>query len=102
MAFGKLFARKKTDEKEHARLYNWHPMGIQCIDITEQLSFNNGCAVDAIWRSKNAKNPAADLQEAIGYLQREFDRVSTFKGLNTEVSDKVLKSLEDALEKAGH
>lgn len=60
----------KPDNVNHPNHYKQHPSGIECIQITEHMSFTLGNAVKYIWRA-DYKNGVEDLQKAIWYLQRE-------------------------------
>jgi hypothetical protein len=54
--------------------YKAHPSGIECIQITEHMSFCLGNAVKYIWRA-DMKGGRNDLEKAIWYLQRELRRL---------------------------
>lgn len=56
---------------ERPKHYNVHPSGIECIQITEHMSFCLGNAVKYIWRA-DQKNGIEDLEKAIWYLRREI------------------------------
>lgn len=62
---------KEVDHPEH---YTDHPSGVECIDITEHMSFNLGNAIKYIWRSDLKSNTLQDLEKAIWYIKREIDR----------------------------
>lgn len=47
---------------------------IECIEVTEQLSYNLGNAVKYVWRHKHKGAPAKDLRKAAWYLRREAER----------------------------
>lgn len=47
--------------------------GIECIDVTEHMSFTIGNVVKYLWRADH-KNGIEDLQKAVWYLQREITR----------------------------
>lgn len=53
--------------------YNQHPSGIECIQITEHMSFMLGNAMKYIWRA-DYKNNIEDLHKAVWYLNREIDK----------------------------
>ena len=61
------------DPVDHPRHYNIHPSGIECIEITEHMSFCLGNAIKYIWRA-DAKNGVEDLKKACWYIQREISR----------------------------
>ena len=52
--------------------YTQHPSGVECIQITEHMSFNLGNAVKYIWRCDIKKNAIEDLEKARWYLDREI------------------------------
>lgn len=49
--------------------YRAHPSGIECIQITEHLSFCIGNAFKYLWRA-DMKGGPQDLEKAIWYLRR--------------------------------
>lgn len=53
--------------------YKAHPLGVECIQITEHLNFCLGNAMKYIWRA-DEKGGVEDLNKAIWYLQREIAR----------------------------
>lgn len=53
--------------------YRAHPSGVECIEITEHMSFTLGNAVKYIWRA-DYKNGVEDLRKAVWYLEREIAR----------------------------
>lgn len=54
--------------------YNRHPSEIECIDITEHMSFCLGNAVKYIWRCDYKDSAIEDLQKAKWYIEREIKR----------------------------
>jgi hypothetical protein len=58
----------------HPKHYTSHPSGIECITVTEHMSFNLGNAVKYIWRSDLKSDDLEDLQKARWYLDREIAR----------------------------
>lgn len=60
----------KTDKVNHPVHYTQHPSGVECITITEHMSFTLGNAIKYIWRA-DYKNGVEDLNKAIWYLKRE-------------------------------
>lgn len=66
----------KHDPVNHPKHYTNHPSGVECIQITEHMSFTLGNAVKYIWRAdlKNGSIAGSieDLEKAIWYLQREL------------------------------
>jgi hypothetical protein len=55
--------------------YKKHPSGIECITITEHMSFNLGNAIKYIWRFPGTQN-RTDLEKAKWYIEREMLRCS--------------------------
>lgn len=53
--------------------YKSHPSGVECITITEHMSFTLGNAMKYIWRA-DLKNGVEDLEKAKWYLEREIQR----------------------------
>lgn len=68
-----LGAPIKNDPVNHPSHYTQHPSGIECIQITEYMSFNLGNAIKYLWRAK-MKNGEQDLRKAIWYIEREIQR----------------------------
>jgi hypothetical protein len=62
-----------NDNVNHPKHYVNHPSGIECIQITEHMSFCLGNAMKYIWRA-DLKNGVEDLAKAVWYLQREIRR----------------------------
>jgi hypothetical protein len=62
----------KKDMVDHPPHYNNHPSGVECIEVTEHMSFNVGNAVKYLWRVDDKDNPYQDLDKAIWYIQREI------------------------------
>lgn len=63
---------KEDNMVNHPPHYNNHPAGIECIEVTEHMSFNIGNAVKYLWRVDDKANPYQDLNKAIWYIQREI------------------------------
>jgi TPR repeat protein len=61
------------DPVNHPTHYQ-HPSGIECIDITEHMSFCLGNAIKYIWRCDSKGQPIQDLRKAVAYLEREITR----------------------------
>jgi hypothetical protein len=64
-----------TDPVNHPSHYTEHPSGVECIQITEHMSFNLGNAIKYIWRADLKKDPVEDLQKARWYITRELQRI---------------------------
>ncbi len=54
--------------------YKSHPSGIECIQITEHMSFNLGNAIKYIWRADLKGNAIEDLKKAAWYIDREIKK----------------------------
>lgn len=95
LAVGTILTIETADQDDmvnHPPHYN-HPSGIECIQITECLSFTLGNAVKYIWRH-DAKNGDEDLAKARWYLRRTLT-----SGCATHLPPKACNLLHDALER---
>lgn len=54
--------------------YRSHPSGVECIVVTEHMTFCLGNAVKYIWRA-GLKGGVEDLRKARWYLDREIKRL---------------------------
>jgi hypothetical protein len=65
------------DRVNHPPHYNAHPSGVECITVTEHMSFNVGNAVKYLWRA-GLKSPdeIEDLRKAAWYVDREIKRIT--------------------------
>ena len=54
--------------------YKEHPSGIECIRITEHMSFCLGNAVKYIWRADLKGDAIEDLRKARWYIDREIEK----------------------------
>ena len=59
---------------DHPDHYNSHPSGVECIQITEHMSFCLGNAIKYIWRADHKNNAMEDLKKAAWYINREIER----------------------------
>jgi hypothetical protein len=62
----------KQDIVNHPEHYTGYPSGIECIQITEHMSFNLGNALKYIWRCDLKKDAIEDLKKAKWYIEREI------------------------------
>ena len=69
----------KLKNVDHPPHYNSHPSGVECITITEHMSFCIGNAMKYLWRAKH-KNGVEDLEKAIWYIRREIERLHLTSG----------------------
>jgi Protein of unknwon function (DUF3310) len=70
---------EKPDMVNHPPHYNNHPSGVECITITEHMTFNVGNAIKYLWRNglKNQQTHSLeDLKKARWYIDREIERLS--------------------------
>lgn len=61
-----------TDNVNHPIHYISHPSGIECIEITEHMSFCLGNAIKYIWRADLKNDAVEDLEKAKWYIEREI------------------------------
>ncbi|MBM4508881.1 DUF3310 domain-containing protein [Prescottella equi] len=93
-----------TDPVNHPGHYTSHPSGVECIQVTEHMSFCLGNAVKYIWRADLKGNAIEDLQKARWYVDREIARLggqpAILDGLaeSGELTEAVKTSLTDALD----
>ena len=60
----------------HPPHYKAHPSGVECIQITEHMSFCLGNAIKYIWRAGvKSSDPVEDLSKAVWYVNREITRI---------------------------
>lgn len=76
------------------RHYNSHPSGVECITITEHMTFNVGNAIKYLWRAGLKMDPISqagafeiaqraqekhleDLKKARWYIDREIERIQS-------------------------
>jgi hypothetical protein len=65
-------AKESVDLINHPPHYSAHPSGVECITITEHMSFNVGNAVKYLWRADEKGSPLDDLRKARWYIEREL------------------------------
>lgn len=63
-----------ADLVNHPPHYTAHPSGVECITITEHMSFNLGNAVKYVWRADEKGSAIEDLEKAAWYIDREIKR----------------------------
>lgn len=66
--------KNEHDPVNHPSHYTSHPSGVECIQITEHMTFCLGNAVKYIWRA-DEKGGVEDLEKAVWYLRREIERL---------------------------
>ena len=61
---------------DHPPHYKAHPSGVECIQITEHMSFCLGNAMKYIWRAGlKTDDPVHDLSKAVWYINREITKI---------------------------
>lgn len=68
-----------ADIINHPPHYMKHPSGVECIVVTEHMTFNLGNAVKYIWRSGEKGTLLEDLKKAQWYINREVARLERMK-----------------------
>ena len=68
----------KHDNVNNPKHYNSHPSGVECIQVTEHMTFNLGNVVKYLWRTEH-KNGLEDLKKAQWYLNREVERIENVR-----------------------
>ena len=63
-----------NDNVNNPRHYTSHPSGIECIQVTEHMSFCLGNVVKYIWRADEKGATLEDLKKARWYLDREIQK----------------------------
>ena len=66
-----------TDNINHPEHYNWHPAGIECVNVAEAFSYNVGTAMAYLWRHLHKGNADEDLRKALWHITREIHRLSS-------------------------
>ena len=65
---------KYPDMVNHPPHYTGHPSGVECIQITEHMSFCIGNAIKYLWRADMKGSSIEDMRKAIWYIEREIAR----------------------------
>lgn len=63
----------QSDVVNNPEHYQKHPSGVQCIAITEHMSFCLGNVIKYVWRA-DLKGGVEDLRKARWYIDREIQR----------------------------
>ncbi len=61
-----------TDNVNHPKHYTSHPSGVECIQVTEHMSFCLGNVMKYLWRADEKGTSMEDLKKARWYLDREI------------------------------
>lgn len=64
------------DPVNHPSHYTSHPSGVECITVTEHMSFNVGNAIKYLWRAGQKGAQLQDLEKARWYVDREIKRLA--------------------------
>jgi hypothetical protein len=64
----------KFDPVKKPKHYNVHPSGIECIEVTEHMSFCVGNAVKYLWRADLKGDAIENLKKARWYVDREISK----------------------------
>ena len=74
-AYGVKMPCEMTDAINHPPHYTSHPSGVECIQVTEHMTFCLGNAIKYIWRAGHKGDKIEDLRKARFYIEREIARV---------------------------
>lgn len=73
-------SKPKNDPVNHPKHYTSHPSGVECIAITEHMTFCQGNAVKYAWRAGEKGDAVEDFEKAAWYAKREADRLRRMRG----------------------
>lgn len=68
-----------SDAVNHPKHYTSNPSGIECIQVTEHMTFCVGNAVKYLWRAGLKGDALEDLKKAKWYIEREIERLTPEK-----------------------
>ncbi len=68
-------AVEEHDPVNKPKHYTTHRSGVECIELTEKLSFNLGNAFKYVFRRADKENTLQDVSKAEWYLKREIARL---------------------------
>jgi hypothetical protein len=80
------------DPVNHPAHYRSHPSGIEAIEITRHMRFNDGNAIKYTMRADHKGRPIQDRKKAIWYLLDEIGMMS-----DTPAHQSVIEQLKDTL-----
>jgi len=83
------------DPVNHPQHYLTHRSGVECITITEHMSFCLGNAIKYIWRADSKGDAINDLAKAAWYIEREIVRR---KALADMENARLIGGIADCLE----
>lgn len=61
-----------SDPVNNPKHYTSHPLGVECITVTEHMGFNLVNALKYIWRADLKNDAIEDLKKARWYIDREI------------------------------
>lgn len=66
------------DPVNHPPHYTSHPLGVECIQITQHMNFCLGNAMKYLWRAgqKEGQPTIQDLEKAVWYINTEINRIA--------------------------
>lgn len=67
--------KAEHDPVNKPKHYTTHPSGVECIELSEKLSFNLGNAFKYVFRRDDKENSLQDVSKAEWYLKREIVRL---------------------------
>lgn len=67
--------------------YKDHPSGLECIQVTEHMTFNLGNVIKYLWRFGRKGPGVEDLKKARWYLDREISRLEKHDEAITDETD---------------
>lgn len=76
MPVGVEFDATGQDTVNHPTHYTSHPSGVECIQVTEHMTFCVGNAMKYLWRAGLKGAKLEDLKKARWYIDREIQRLS--------------------------
>lgn len=82
----KTFEEYEREEEmvNHPKHYNNNPSDVECIDVVEWMTFNQGNAVKYLWRMFDKGDVIENLDKAIWYCEREKVRLQAIKDEEAE------------------
>ena len=91
---------EESDPVNHPPHYTQHPSGVECIQITEHMSFNLGNALKYIWRCDLKADAIKDLEKAIWYIEREIAKRTAREGAGHDETVSFVAPYEGDFEEA--
>ena len=89
-------ADNEVDMVNHPPHYGAHPSGVECIQVTRDMSFSVGNAVKYVWRA-DLKNGREDLEKAQWYLKDAIAHEAlTFCGVDSFAWKRLLDAVSEA------